>query len=88
MKALQILIYIRRNKFIMDLLDEDSINEAIAELQEALKPKTCKTCKHWDTERPRSHPNYAECNNRECPLSYEEVHYSFGCNKHEPKEKQ
>lgn len=33
MKALQILIYIRRNKFIMDLLDEDSINEAIAELE-------------------------------------------------------
>ena len=45
MKALQILIYIRRNKFIMDLLDEDSNNKAIAELEALQQPKSCNGCK-------------------------------------------
>ena len=55
------------------------LDEAISELEEAMKPKTCSLCIFWDTARPRSHPNYAECNNRKCPLSYMEVHYEFGC---------
>lgn len=46
MKALQILIYIRRNKFIMDLLDEDSIDEAIAELELLQQPKSCVGCEY------------------------------------------
>ena len=54
--------------------------------EEAMKPKTCQECKWWDRTRPRSHPNYAECNNRNCPISYEEVIYTFGCNMYEPKD--
>ena len=53
---------------------------------EAMKPKTCQECKWWDRTRPRSHPNYAECNNRNCPISYEEVIYTFGCNMYEPED--
>lgn len=62
------------------------VDEAIAELEEAMKPKTCSLCIFWDTARPRSHPNYAECNNRKCPLSYMEVHYEFGCKMFVPKD--
>ena len=40
------------------------VEDAIAEIEEAMKPKTCAECIFWDTARPRSHPNYAECNNR------------------------
>ena len=62
------------------------LDEAIAEIEEAMKPKTCSLCIFWDTARPRSHPNYAECNNRKCPLSYMEVHYEFGCKMFVPKD--
>ena len=62
------------------------LDEAIKELEEAMKPKTCSLCIFWDTARPRSHPNYAECNNRKCPLSYMEVHYEFGCKMFVPKD--
>lgn len=62
-----------------------SLDEAIAEI-EALQQRSCKTCKYYDTERPKSHPNYAECNNRDCPLSYVEVYYAFCCNRYEAKE--
>ena len=66
----------------------ESIKFVEKELEEAMKPKTCQECKHWDRTRPRSHPNYAECNNRNCPISYEEVIYTFGCNRYEPKDTQ
>ena len=85
-KALEILKYIRNNDYIMDFLDKASIKEAIKELEEAMKPKTCSLCIFLDTARPRSHPNYAECNNRKCPLSYMEVHYEFGCKMFVPKD--
>ena len=62
------------------------VREAISELEEAIKPKTCSLCIFWDTARPRSHPNYAECNNRKCPLSYIEVHYGFGYKMFVPKD--
>lgn len=63
-----------------------ALDKAIVTLKEAMKPKTCEGCKWWDRTRPRSHPNYAECNNRNCPISYEEVIYTFGCNMYEPKD--
>ena len=62
------------------------IYQDLAKLEEAMKPKTCSLCIFWDTARPRSHPNYAECNNRKCPLSYMEVHYEFGCKMFVPKD--
>ena len=62
------------------------LDESINELEEAMKPKTCSLCIFWDTARPRSHPNYAECNNRKCPLSYMEVHYEFCCKMFVPKD--
>ena len=67
-------------------LEHEQLYKAIKELEEAMKPKTCSLCIFWDTARPRSHPNYAECNNRKCPLSYMEVHYEFGCKMFVPKD--
>ena len=66
--------------------DCSELDKAIATIEEALKPKTCQECKWWDRTRPRSHPNYAECSNRDCPLSYVEVIHTFGCNMYEPKD--
>ena len=45
-KALDILGYIRNNDYIMDLLDKTDIDEAISELEEAMKPKTCEWCRY------------------------------------------
>lgn len=45
-KALDILKYIRNNDYIMDFLDKAYIKEAIKELEEAMKPKTCDGCKY------------------------------------------
>ena len=90
-KALEILKQVKELsgwiKCGAELPFDEELDEAIAELEEAMKPKTCQECKWWDRTRPRSHPNYAECNNRNCPISYEEVIYTFGCNMYEPKEK-
>lgn len=44
MKALK-LLKILRDDYIHGELDE-AINEAIIELEEAMKPKTCEWCKH------------------------------------------
>ena len=72
----------RKNTKITTMI---KVQSCIAEL-EALQQRSCKTCKYYNTERPRSHPNYAECNKRDCPLSYVEVHYAFCCSEHTPKE--
>ena len=84
MKALDYLYRMKKANDEMGM-GAQNIDEAIAEL-EALQQRSCKTCKYYDTERPRSHPNYAECNKRDCPLSYVEVHYAFCCSEHTPKE--
>ena len=42
--ALDILKYIRNNDYIMDFLDKADLEEAIADLKEAMKPKTCEGC--------------------------------------------
>lgn len=47
MKALK-LLKILRDDYIHGELDED-INEAIREIEEAMKPKTCEGCK-WEQE--------------------------------------
>lgn len=78
--------YHKNKKIIYSENDCNYIKQAISELEEAMKPKTCSLCIFWDTARPRSHPNYAECNNRKCPLSYMEVHYEFGCKMFVPKD--
>lgn len=57
-KALDILKYIRNNDYIMDFLDKAYIKEAIKELEEAIKPKTCEGCKHK--------PNEGECYYEPC----------------------
>ena len=57
-KALDILKYIRNNDYIMDFLDKAYIKEAIKELEEAMKPKTCEGCKHK--------PNDGECYYEPC----------------------
>jgi len=46
MTAIRILRYIRNNDYIMDLLDEEDVNEAIAEL-EALENRSCDGRKHY-----------------------------------------
>ena len=85
MKALKFLKHMKQTDTPYNFR-ECELDEAIAELEEAMKAKTCQECKWWDRTRPRSHPNYAECNNRNCPISYEEVIYTFGCNMYEPKD--
>ena len=72
-------------KHINSLKKADEVIDKIFDEHEALQQRSCKTCKYYDTERPRSHPNYAECNKRDCPLSYVEVHYAFCCSEHTPK---
>ena len=55
-KALK-LLKILRDDYIHGELDKD-INEAINELEEAMKPKTCEGCKHK--------PNDGECYYEPC----------------------
>ena len=81
MKALQILIYIRRNKFIMDLLDEDSINEAIAELEALQQVKSCESCKHWKVRNKLVRSN--ECFKWSGSVM---TPRDFCCNRYEAKE--
>ena len=94
MKALQILIYIRRNKFIMDLLDEDSINEAIAELEALQQVKSCEGCKYCIKDSNDTDV-WLECRCPDSPMQYTSVitdivgylTTDFCCNRYEPKEK-
>ena len=81
MKALQILIYIRRNKFIMDLLDEDSINEAIAELEALQQVKSCESCEHWKVRNKLVRSN--ECFKWSGSVM---TPRDFCCNRYEAKE--
>ena len=50
MKALFLLIELRENDYKLGASKDDLkvYDEAIAELEEALKPKSCSACKHYD----------------------------------------
>ena len=65
-------------------LEHTNISGAIAELQEAMKPKTCEGCKH------RSHLDESLTNkttNGFCVENGFFTRHGFCCNRHEPKEK-
>ena len=77
MKALK-LLKILRDDYIHGELDED-INEAISELEEVMKHKTCEWCKQsWEPNNQTFHKYF--CEYLKIP-----IHGNFCCNKHEPK---
>ena len=88
-KALKILKDIRADDCFdkyMNMTDEEIdllLDEAIAEIKEAIKPKTCDGCKH------RSHLDESLTNkttNGFCVENGFFTRHGFCCNKHEPKD--
>ena len=62
-------------------LDED-LDEAIEEIEEAMKPKTCEGCKQsWEPNNQTFHKYF--CEYLKIP-----VHGCFYCNRYEPKAEQ
>ena len=58
------------------------VDEAIAELEEAMKPKTCHWCKQsWEPNNQTFHKYF--CNYLQRP-----THGDFGCNRYEQKDTQ
>ena len=85
-KALEILKDIRADDYFdkyMNMTYEEIdllLNEAIAELEEAMKPKTCEGCKQsWEPNNQTFHKFY-------CEYLRIPVHSDFYCNRYEPKE--
>ena len=77
-KAINLLKKFRDN-YIHREFDLLSINEAIAELEEAMKPKSCEGCKQsWEPNNQTFHKYF--CEYLQIP-----IHGDFCCNKHEPK---
>jgi hypothetical protein len=84
MKALKILNSLLR----MDIWDKQRCNinnntyikEAIAELEELMKPKTCETCKHRWFEY-----NEELIKDDYCHMNEQPVCDDFYCNRYEPK---
>ena len=75
------LLKILRDDYIHGELDKD-INEAINELEEAMKPKTCEGCKQsWEPNNQTFHKYF--CEYLKIP-----IHSNFCCNRHEPKDNQ
>lgn len=73
------LLKILRDDYIHGELDED-INEAISELEEVMKHKTCEGCKQsWEPNNQTFHKYF--CEYLKIP-----VHGNFYCNRHEPKD--
>lgn len=56
-------------------------DEHIKELEELMKPKTCKTCKYWDST---SYGIWKQCFNGRGNCASTQA--DFGCNKYESKE--
>ena len=72
------LLKILRDDYIHGELDKD-INEAINELEEVMKHKTCEGCKQsWEPNNQTFHKYF--CEYLKIP-----IHGNFCCNKHEPK---
>ena len=77
-KALELLNLAK--KYNANITNE-MIDEAIAELEEAMKPKTCKGCKQsWEPNNQTFHKYF-------CEYLQRPVHGNFGCNRYELKEK-
>ncbi|MFW9601807.1 MAG: hypothetical protein ACMV1B_05760 [Prevotella sp.] len=79
-KALDILGYIRNNDYIMDLLDKTDIDEAISELEEAMKPKTCEGCSNLEDIGK----SYKHCKELCINISHS-TESTFYCNRYEAK---
>ena len=72
------LLKILRDDYIHGELDKD-INEAINELEEVMKHKTCEGCKQsWEPNNQTFHKYF--CEYLKIP-----VHGGFYCNRYEPK---
>lgn len=81
-KALK-LLKILRDDYIHGELDKD-INEAIIELEEAMKPKTCISCENYSYE---GH-NVGICSYFTCPKTDMFLNKDFYCNRYEAKAEQ
>ena len=79
MKALEFLTKLKQSRDFDGNL-EYSLDEAIAELEEAMKPKTCKGCKQsWEPNNQTFHKYF--CEYLKIP-----IHSNFCCNRYEPKD--
>ena len=78
MKALE-LLKILRDDYIHGELDED-INEAIIELEEAMKPKTCEGCSNLEDIGK----SYKHCKELCINISHS-TESTFYCNRYEAK---
>lgn len=81
-KALK-LLKILRDDYIHGELDKD-INEAIIELEEAMKPKTCISCENYSYEWH----NVGICSYFTCPKTDMFLNKDFYCNRYEAKAEQ
>ena len=73
------LLKILRDDYIHGELDED-INEAISELEEVMKHKTCEGCKQsWEPNNQTFHKYF--CEYLKIP-----IHGDFYCNRYKPKD--
>ena len=77
MKALKFLKHMKQTDTPYNFR-ECEINEAIAELEEAMKPKTCNSCYWWNDF-------YTQCNNHDNALAGVN---GYGCNRYETKDTQ
>ena len=86
-KALEILKELRSigawEKWCLSLPNNTKINDAIAELEEAMKPKTCATCKNLYINSFDEWVDYCKELNIEISHSTQST---FCCNRHESKE--
>lgn len=78
-KALKILNSMRELE-LKNGLSTVATDEAIAELEEAMKSKTCKECKQsWEPNNQTFHKYF-------CEYLQKPIHGNFGCNRYEPKD--
>ena len=68
-------------------LEATNLYEAIAELEEAMKPKMCSMCKHFSLEHIGK-TNIGICSFLTCPKTDMYLPDTFYCNRYEPKDTQ
>ena len=80
-KALNVMYELRDAVSLSKNYPSDEIlDEAISELEEAMKPKTCKGCKRsWEPNNQTFHRYF--CEYLKIP-----IHGYFYCNRYEPKD--
>ena len=84
MKALEILKRLQNSDYYdrskLKLPKEYTLENAIAEIEEAMKPKTCDGCKKsWEPNNQTFHRYF-------CEYLQRPIHGNFYCNRYEPKE--